>query len=67
MTLYFDEEEVGNLLSSIEEELVKREQGAAVRLEISKGFDPQLMTQFLDALDLSKNSVYETDGPINQV
>ena len=63
--LYFDEEEVGNLLSSIEEELVKREQGAAVRLEISKGFDPQLMTQFLDALDLSKNSVYETDGPIN--
>lgn len=63
--LYFDEEEVGNLLSSIEEELVKREQGAAVRLEISKGFDPKLMSQFLAALDLSKNSVYETDGPIN--
>ena len=49
----------------IEEELVKREQGAAVRLEISKGFDPQLLTQFLDALDLSKNSVYETVCPIN--
>lgn len=63
--LYFDEEEVGNLLNSIEEELVKREQGAAVRLEISKGFDPKLMSQFLAALDLSKNSVYETDGPIN--
>tara|TARA_E500000178_G_scaffold237363_1_gene233834 strand:- start:87 stop:2198 length:2112 start_codon:yes stop_codon:yes gene_type:complete len=63
--LYFDEEEVSNLISSIEAELVKREQGAAVRLEISKGFDTKLMSEFLNALDLTKNSVYETDGPIN--
>ena len=63
--LYIDDEEVKNLLNRIEEELVRREKGAAVRLEICEGFDQAMLKQFLEALDLEKNAIYETDGPIN--
>lgn len=63
--LYIDDEEVKNLLNKIEEELVRREKGAAVRLEICKGFDQTMLKQFLEALDLEANAIYETDGPIN--
>ena len=63
--LYIDDEEVKNLLNKIEEELVRREKGAAVRLEICKGFDQKMLKQFLEALDLEKSAIYETDGPIN--
>jgi polyphosphate kinase len=63
--LYIDDEEVKNLLNKIEEELVRREKGAAVRLEICKGFDQIMLKQFLEALDLDSNAIYETDGPIN--
>ena len=63
--LYIDDEEVKNLLNKIEEELVRREKGAAVRLEICKGFDQTMLKQFLEALDLEENAIYETDGPIN--
>lgn len=63
--LYIDDEEVKNLLNKVEEELVRREKGAAVRLEISKDFDRKMLNQFLQALDLEKNAIYETDGPIN--
>lgn len=63
--LYIDDEEVKNLLNKIEEELVRREKGAAVRLEICKGFDQKMLKQFLEALDLDTNAIYETDGPIN--
>jgi len=63
--LYFDEEEVENLLRKIQEELMKREKGAAVRLEIGKGADPVLLQEFLDAIDLPSENVYSIDGPIN--
>ena len=38
--LYFDEEEVENLLNKLEEELMNREKGAAVRLEIASEQTP---------------------------
>ena len=63
--LYFDEEEVENLLRKIEEELMKVQKGAAVRLEISEGADPVLVQQLLDKIDLKPNNVYTVDGPIN--
>ena len=63
--LYIDDEEVKNLLNKIEEELVRREKGAAVRLEICKGFDREMLKQFIGALDLEEMAIYETDGPIN--
>lgn len=63
--LYIDEEEVENLLSKIEEELMKVHKGAAVRLEIDKGADPVLVEELLEALDLQQENVYTIDGPIN--
>lgn len=63
--LYIDEEEVENLLSKIEEELMNRHKGDAVRLEIGKGADPDLMQEFLQAIKLPPENVYTIDGPIN--
>lgn len=63
--LYFDEEEVENLLNKLEEELMNREKGAAVRLEIASGADPRLMQDLLQAIDLAPEHVYTIDGPIN--
>ncbi|MGJ8641211.1 MAG: polyphosphate kinase 1 [Opitutaceae bacterium] len=63
--LYIDEEEVENLLTKIEEELMKMNKGAAVRLEIGKGADPVLVDELLEALDLQQEHVYTIDGPIN--
>jgi len=63
--LYIDEEEVENLLRKIEEELMNMQKGAAVRLEISKGADPLLVQELLEAIDLKSENVYTVDGPIN--
>jgi polyphosphate kinase len=63
--LYIDEEEVVNLLSKIEEELMNLQKGAAVRLEIAQGADPILLEQLLQALDLQSDNVYTIPGPIN--
>lgn len=63
--LYIDEEEVENLLRKIEEELMNMHKGAAVRLEIAKGADPELMQEFLEAIKLSPENVFTIDGPLN--
>ena len=63
--LYIDEEEVENLLSKIEEELMNRHKGDAVRLEIGNGADPKLVQEFIDAVKLPPENVYTIDGPIN--
>jgi len=63
--LYIDEEEVENLLRKIEEELMNMQKGAAVRLEISKGADPVLVQQLLEAIDLKPQNMFTVDGPIN--
>lgn len=63
--LYINEEEVENLLSKIEEELLNREKGAAVRLEIAKGADPVLLEQLLKSIDLDPANVYTIERPIN--
>jgi polyphosphate kinase len=63
--LYIDEEEIVNLLSKIEEELINREKGAAVRLEIAEGADPVLQQELLDALELKPDNTYTIQGPLN--
>ena len=63
--LYIDEEEVENLLSEVEEELLNREKGAAVRLEIAQGADPLLLEELLNAIELTPENVTTIDGPIN--
>ena len=63
--LYVDEEEVENLLQSIEEELHNLRKGAAVRLEIDKGVKEEVLNYLLGAIHLSKKDVIPVDGPIN--
>jgi len=63
--LYIDEEEVVNLLQTIEEELYKLRKGAAVRLEIEKGVDDALLDQLLDAISLSQEYTFKINGPLN--
>ena len=63
--LYIDDEEITNLLSKIEGELINREKGAVVRLEIAPGADLALQKKLLLALKLKPQSVYTINGPIN--
>lgn len=65
--LYFDEEEVENLLQKIEEELYKLRRGAAVRLEIRDDIEEPVLKEFLEAINLKQENVYRMDGPLNMV
>ena len=63
--LYVDEEEVENLLLSIEDELHNRRRGAAVRLEIDDSIDEDVLKYLLNSLNLSEKDVLKINGPIN--
>ena len=60
-----DEEEVENLLLSIEDELHNRRRGAAVRLEIDDSIDDDVLQYLLQSLNLSEKDVLKIHGPIN--
>ncbi|MEM0967234.1 MAG: polyphosphate kinase 1 [Verrucomicrobiota bacterium] len=63
--LYIDEEEVDNLLQTIEEELHKLKKGASVRIEISDTVPDTALDRLLDSINLGHESVFRIDGPIN--
>jgi polyphosphate kinase len=63
--LYIDEEEVENLLQTIEEELYNLRKGAAVRLEIEHDAPDELLDELLEAIRLPKQHVFRINGPIN--
>jgi polyphosphate kinase len=62
--LAIDEEESEDLLSTIKEELHRRDRGAAVRLEIPAGAPPRLVSWIAGALRLEEGDVYRIDGPL---
>ncbi len=63
--LYVDEEEVENLLQSIEEELHNLRKGAAVRLEIDQSVEKEVLDYLLGAIHLTDKDVIRVEGPIN--
>ncbi len=63
--LYIDEEEVENLLQSIEEELYNLRKGAAVRLEIEEDVPDDLLSELLESIKLARQHVFRINGPIN--
>jgi len=63
--LNFDEEDVEDLLETIEQEVRKREWGDAVRLEVSRECDPRALQELLEALEITEQDVYRVDGPLN--
>src|SRR5687767_15016750 len=52
--LYIDEEDIGNLLKAVENELHNRRKGAAVRLEVEAGCPPEIYQSLLETLELTE-------------
>jgi polyphosphate kinase len=65
--LYIDEEDVGNLLSAVEQELHNRRKGAAVRLEVDHDCPAEIYHYLLETLDVTTDDLYIIDGPLNPV
>ncbi len=63
--LYIDEEESANLLKKIEEELRNLRRGAAVRLEIEEGVDPDLHRLVCGFLGLDPTCTFQMPSPLN--
>jgi polyphosphate kinase len=62
--LAVDEDESDDLMSTLQEELRRRDRGAAVRLEVSAQASPELEKMLTEALSLSTADVYRCDGPL---
>jgi polyphosphate kinase len=63
--LYFQEEESRTLLETVRSELHNRRKGDAVRLEIEKSADPEIVDRLRMNFELDDSQVYRTDGPVN--
>jgi polyphosphate kinase len=63
--LELDEDESDDLLSTVEEELRRRDRGAAVRLQVDAGCSPELERLIAGALKLGgPQDVYRMQGPM---
>jgi polyphosphate kinase len=63
--LYLAEEESRSLLESVRTELHNRRKGDAVRLEIEKEADPEIIERLRTNFDLDPWQVFPVDGPVN--
>lgn len=63
--LYFDEEEVENLVTKIEEELWNLRKNDPVRLEVESDIDEELLDELLKEINLKDEHVYRINGPLN--
>ena len=62
--LAVDEEESEDLLSTIQDELRRRDRGAAVRLEIASNAGPEIERELTRSLHLDASDVYRMAGPL---
>jgi polyphosphate kinase len=62
--LSIDEEESEDLLSTVQEELRRRDRGAAVRLDLAASAPDELATALVSALHLEAADVYRITGPL---
>lgn len=63
--LFVDEEEVDDLLVSLEGELPSRRYGDAVRLEIEENCPEDLIRFLQEHFDLGQEDIYRVPGPVN--
>ena len=63
--LTIEEEEAADLLKEIEKQIKKRQWGQAIRLEIEKGMDKQLLKIISRELNITDAEIYEIDGPLD--
>lgn len=59
------EDEAGDLLRTMEQQLRRRRFGTAVRLEVSSTMPPDMTNNLATSLELSQDDVYVIDGPLN--
>lgn len=65
--LWVDEEEVKNLRQALQSELLSRQFGFAVRLEVARSCPPHLSKFLLDQFSIDQSCLYAVDGPVNMV
>ena len=65
--LAVDEEDVKNLRTALRQELVQRNYGQAIRLEVSSGCSEHLSEFLLKQFELPHSSLYRVQGPVNLV
>jgi len=65
--LWVDEEEVKNLRQALQGELLSRNFGVAVRLEVARNCPPHLSDFLLQQFSIDKSRLYPVDGPVNLV
>ena len=63
--LYVSDEEVNNLRRALEEELVQRNFGQAVRLEVSSDCPARIVKFLLQQFKLTEDDLYCVSGPVN--
>ncbi len=63
--LFVDEEEVGNLMRTIEGKLNSNRYGAAVRLEVASNCSAGLTNFLLKVFELDNADLYQVKGPVN--
>lgn len=63
--LYVSEEEVNNLRRALESELVQRNFGQAVRLEVAANCPNRIIRYLQRQFNLDQEDVYRVDGPVN--
>ncbi|MEO6724793.1 MAG: polyphosphate kinase 1 [Blastocatellia bacterium] len=59
------EDEAGDLLKSVEQQLRQRRFGFYVRLEVAAGMSPHMVKALRHWLELEEQDVYTFDGPLN--
>ena len=65
--LYVDEEEAGNLLEAIEDEIRNLRKGAPVRLEIEASAPDDELAWLLKSIGLRTENAYRVAGPVNMM
>jgi polyphosphate kinase len=63
--LYLREEESRSIMDSVDSQLHRRRKGAAVRLEIEAGADPEIIEKLRINFGLANWQVFEVHGPVN--
>ena len=57
--------DVDDLLETIEDRLLRRRFGEAVRLEVHESIAPDVLERLTDELELTSDEVYEVSGPLD--
>lgn len=63
--LEVEEDDAENLLTAMEEELLRRRFGKVIRLEVAEGITPFVLKFLIDRLEISAQDVYQLPAPLD--